>query len=114
MVDPKNPLHQASFYVEALKYGPGPRAIEGVTADQFKQQFETMLRDADKEDLLTYPEFMEAVHYYGLSSSRGFGVPELQARSIWADGLMHGFALATGLSMRREDLDVLENAHREI
>lgn len=94
--DPSNPLHKASFYIEALKYGPGPRAVETVTAAEITAQLETLLRDADVTSI-TAAELVKTLDFYAGSFARHFGVNHLLGKSIFTDGVMHGVALAAGL-----------------
>lgn len=96
VANPRNVMHQASFYIERLKYGDGPRAVELVAADSMSEQVEHLLQAAGVTDL-TADEFNDAASYYGRSFSRQFGGSALVAKSIFVDGIMHGLALAAGL-----------------
>jgi len=40
------PLDWASFYVEGLKYGPGPGQLEAASGRETADQLEALLRDA--------------------------------------------------------------------
>lgn len=87
------PLDRASFYIEALKFGPGPGAVELLTNEDIAGQLETLLRDAGVTSM-SGEELWHASTYYGQSFastlSCRIGIP----LSIWVDGMMHGLALA--------------------
>jgi hypothetical protein len=95
--DPTNPFHRASFYIEQMKYGPGPKSIEGATYDQFAAQLELLLREAGIETM-SGSELVETLDWYGRSFAHHFRMHPLLAKSIFCDGVMHGIAFAAGLS----------------
>ena len=98
----RNPFDLASFYVEELKYGPGPGQVEGASREQIVGQCEVLLRDAGVTSM-TGAELIDALDFYGESLARSFGVPRVLTLSCFVDGVMHGIALAAGL----------EGPHRE-
>lgn len=91
------PLDKASFYIESLKYGPGPGAVEGASLDEVVGQLDCLLRDA-QVDSMSGQQLRDALEYYVQSFVRQFGLPPLLIRSLWCDGLMHGIALAGGIT----------------
>lgn len=93
----RNPLDMASFYIEELKYGPAPEKMVPVSTDDVQVQLEGLLRDAGV-GTMTGEELMEALEYYARSTALSFRVPLIIARSLLLDGVMHGIALAGGLS----------------
>jgi hypothetical protein len=94
-IDP-NALDRASFYIEDLKYGPGPGPVEHLTRDQLTGQLEVLLRDAGITSM-TGAELREAMEFYGESLAESFRAPRLLTFSCWVDGVMHGIALAAGI-----------------
>ncbi len=94
-LDYSHPLHAASLYVEELKYGPGPRVVEGVTKALIVGQREALLREAGVNADARL--LVEDTNHYATSFERSLGVRAILARSIFMDGLMHGVALAAGL-----------------
>lgn len=94
-IDRSNPLHQASFYVEALKYGPGSRRLERVGEDEFCVQLERIIADTRTD--ATPEQLIEAFGYYGDSFAEQLNLSPLVAKSIFVDGVLHGMALAGGL-----------------
>jgi hypothetical protein len=93
----RNPLDMASFYIEELKYGPSPEKVVSVSTDDVQVQLEGLLRDADVATM-TGEELIRALEYYARSLSITFRVPLILSRSLLLDGMMHGIALAGGLS----------------
>lgn len=94
-IDPTNPLHGASFYIEELKFGQGPLTVTGATTAELVAQYEGLLRDAGIE--LDSKLLVETLDFYGRSFERSFHVHAVLAKSIFSDGIMHGLALAAGL-----------------
>ena len=93
----RNPLDMASFYVEELKYGPAPEKMVAVSTDDVQVQLEGLLRDAAVATM-TGEELVEALEYYARSMALSFRLPLVLTRSLFLDGVMHGIALAGGLS----------------
>lgn len=93
----RNPLDMASFYVEELKYGPSPERLVGVSTNDVQVQLEGLLRDADVATM-TGAELMDALEFYARNMALTFRVPLVLSRSLFLDGVMHGIALAGGLS----------------
>lgn len=91
-----NPLDRASFYVEELKYGPGPGKLEVAEWEEMVAQLETLLRDAGVSSM-SGEELLEAIFYYGNSVAGSFGMSFQLGLSVFLDGLMHGIALGAGL-----------------
>lgn len=91
------PLDWASFYVEELKYGPGPGQIESAELAEMVAQVEVLLRDA-RVTSMTGEELVDACEFYAQSIAQAFRCPVVLARSIWMDAMMHGIALAGGLT----------------
>jgi hypothetical protein len=98
------PLDRASFYVEELKYGVGPRRLEQAKSGEIAAEFESLLRDAGVTSM-TGEELARAMVYYGRSLANTFRTPRTIALSMFCDGLMHGIALAAGLTAepRKDD-----------
>ena len=90
------PLDLASFYVESLKYGAGPGKLQAASVDEFTNELEILLRDAGVTTM-TGEELRDALEYYVHTLSLTLGLHAVLVRSILADGLMHGIALAGGL-----------------
>lgn len=93
----RNPLDMASFYIEELKYGPGPQQLVGVSTKDVQVQLEGLLRDA-RVATMTGEELMEALEYYARNMALQFRLPLVLVRSVFLDGAMHGIALAGQLS----------------
>lgn len=91
-----NPLHLASFYIERLKYGPGPGRIEGVTHEEVISQLRTLL-EASSINTITAEELYATCQYYSASWSRVIRIDPVFLHSLFVDALMHGIALASGL-----------------
>jgi hypothetical protein len=96
------PLDLASFYVEALKYGPGPGKVEAASLGQVVAQMEVLLRDANVTSM-TGEQVLGAMEFYARSLTRSLGIPLAFTRSLFLDGLMHGIALAAGLEGEHRD-----------
>jgi hypothetical protein len=90
------PFDRGSFYVEDLKYGPGPAKFVGVQSEQLVAELEALLRDAGVQTM-TGAELMDALEFYARSMALAFHVPLLVSRSLFLDGVMHGIAFAAGL-----------------
>lgn len=91
-VDPNNCFFKAGFYIEAMKYGPGPNAVEKTSREQITSQIECLLRDANLD--LDAREIVDAQMFYAESLSIILGVPPMIALTIFLDGTMHGLAVA--------------------
>ena len=52
---------------------------------------------------MTGEELATAMLYYGANIARTFGIPRTIAVSMFCDGLMHGIALAGGLTAEPRD-----------
>lgn len=94
--DPTNALHQASFAVEELKYGPGEGKLEFMPAKEIDTQLATLLEAAGVTDI-TPEELRGAMEYYGVNFTNMLGGSKLVNYSVFIDGVMHGLALAAGL-----------------
>lgn len=99
----RNALDRASFYVEALKYGPGPGKLELAGAEEIVAQLDTLLRDAGVKTSMTGEELLEAIFYYGDSLSHHLGTTFRVGVSMFLDGLMHGIAFGAGLDGEPRD-----------
>lgn len=97
-----NPLDRASFYVEELKYGVGPRRVERAESDEIAAEFDTLLHDAGVTSM-TGEELASAMTYYGRSLANTFLTPRMIALTMFCDGLMHGIALTAGLTAEPRD-----------
>lgn len=89
----RNALDLASFYVEGLKYGPGPGQLESVSDEQIVNQLEVLLRDAGVTSM-TGRQLAEAYEFYARSLALTLRVPLMVTRTVFLDGLVHGIALA--------------------
>lgn len=107
-----NALDRASFYVEELKYGPGPRALEPLVEEELAAQLDVLLAGSGVTSI-TGRELAEACDFYAQSWGRIFEMKTVVAKSLFVDGLMHGIALAGGLESTRERLTALEKEGRE-
>jgi hypothetical protein len=94
--DPSNPFHQASFYVEAIKYGRAPGRLVGATKDEITGDVEALLRDAGV-DSMTGRDIVESCDFYAESYAQQFGIRQILAKTMFLDGVMHGIAFAAGL-----------------
>lgn len=95
--DPSNPFHRASFYLEQLKYGEGPKALEPQNFEQLAALLDGLLRDAGVTTM-TGAELVETLDYYADSYQRLLGLHRVIAKSIFTDGVQHGIAFAAGLA----------------
>lgn len=93
--DITNPFHQSSFYVEELKYPAGEPGTPKITEDA-RGQIEALFRDAGI-DSMSSEEFLATMVFYGDTWMQLVGIDPLVAKSIFADGVMHGIAFAAGL-----------------
>lgn len=98
--DPTNPVNRASFWLEDLKFGDGPREIEILGPDELDAQLGVLIRDLDLVDYVTAKQVRDAIDFYGESFSRQLNTRSVVARAIFLDGMMHGLALAA-----RKDAD---------
>jgi hypothetical protein len=96
-IDYSHPLHQASLYIEELKYGEGERVVEGVTRDEIVAQMDGLLRDAGVTGV-DAATLIDDCDYYGHSFAKTLRVPPILGKSLFVDGLMHGIAVAGGLA----------------
>lgn len=99
--DPANPLHQASFYLEEIKYGREPGRLTGATTEEISRDMEALLRDAEVTSM-TGAELVETCDYYARSfvanfATAGLPLPQIVSKTIFLDGVAHGIALAKGL-----------------
>lgn len=90
-------LTQASYYVEALKYSVGEGAVERVGHEHLVGQFEVLLRDVGV-DACTGAELVEGMQHYAKTWTRVTRIPQGLTYSMFSDGVLHGIALAGGLS----------------
>lgn len=90
------PLDWASFYVEELKYGPGPGNLEVAAPNEVVAELEALLRDAGITSM-TGEELAKAMTFYGVSLSKSLRIHRMIASSLFLDGLMHGIAFGAGL-----------------
>lgn len=97
------PLDRASFYVEELKYGPGPGTLEPAAFGEIVSELEALLRDANVTSM-TGRELLDAMEFYEVSLSHALRMPLVFTRSIFLDGLMHGIALGAGLEGEHRDV----------
>lgn len=93
----------AARYVEELKYGLGPRKLEGVTDEHVTVQLEVLMRDAGGVTSMTGAELMAALEFYARSAALSFRVPLVISRSLFLDAVMHGIAFAGGLTAELRD-----------
>jgi hypothetical protein len=105
--DYSNPFHRASLIIEDLKYGEGAKRVEVVPEPNMKAQLTALLITA-KITTVTAEQILDAIGFYGESNARALRVPEVIARSIFIDGVMHGLAVAGGLgrSPRPDELEI--------
>lgn len=95
VVDPSNPFHQASFYLEDLKWGEGPRTARPPEMQNFREEAIVLLREAGVT--MDPDEFVEAVWYYSANWARTTGGPAEIIHSIFLEGVMLGIAFHAGL-----------------
>lgn len=94
-VDLANPLHQASFYVEELKYGERPGTVDVAGQAEFVKMLRQIIFDSGAN--ITEEQMLDALGHYGDSLAVTLNLSPLIARSIFVDGVLHGMALAAGL-----------------
>jgi hypothetical protein len=94
--DPSNPFHQASFYVEWVKYGRAPGKLVGATFEEIEADVARLLEDAEVTSM-TAAELVETCDYYAESYALLFGIRRLVTKTMFLDGVMHGIAFAAGL-----------------
>jgi hypothetical protein len=106
-VDVDNPFHQASFYIEDMKYGVGPKKVEPVTTVDFRSQLDGLLRDAGISSLSS-EDLLAAIGHYSDSWTstlvfEGMVLPSdveklrFIVHSVYSEGVMHGIAFAKEL-----------------
>lgn len=106
LVDPKNAMHRASFWIEQRKrrIGASPGVTVGQVEDDTVEWMRSLLEELDVESV-TPAQLVEAVHFYGeswqkqVAATTGFLLPEIITKSIWLDGMQHGMALAKGMEL---------------
>lgn len=94
--DPTNPFHQASFYVEWVKYGRAPGRLVAATVEEITADVARILEDAGVETM-SAADLVATCDYYAESYAQQFGVSRLVAKTMFLDGVLHGIAFVAGL-----------------